>query len=92
MALSKTWDNEIVNDFNSTRFNADSPFNEGCMCLYEKEYDGKVNRDVAIFAKQNGRKEGFMYNNRLYIMILNPQEKHKSQYEANRQWIIKNVQ
>lgn len=91
MALSKTWDaNE--NAYANSRWDIiDSPFNHGCMCMYENSHDGKVNRDVAIFAKKNGRREGLLYNNRLYIGIANKQEKHVMQYEANRQWILCNV-
>lgn len=92
MGLSKTWDMNENAYYNSKWSTIQSPFNEGCMCIFEEKHDGKVNRDVAIFAKKNGRREGFLYNNRLYLSITNPQEKHKNQYEANRQWILKNVQ
>lgn len=78
--------------FNSRWNIIESPFNEGSMCMFEENWDGKVNRDVAVFAKKNGRREGLLYNNRLYIGIVNKQDKHKQQYEANRQWILKNVQ
>ena len=88
MALSKFWDNEIVNDFNSTRAASFSPFNDDCMCLFHKSFDGKVNRDVAIFAKQNGRKQGLLYNNRLYLSIIKPLDCHRNQYEANRRYIL----
>ncbi len=88
MALSKFWDNEIINDLNSTRVTLSSPFNNDCMCLFNKSFDGKVNRDVAIFAKQNGRKEGLLYNNRLYLSVVNPLDCHRNQYEANRRYIL----
>ena len=88
MPLSKFWDNEIVNDFNSSRVSSFSPFNNDCMCLFSKSFDGKVNRDVAVFAKQNGRKQGLLYNNRLYLSIINPLDCHRNQYEANRRYIL----
>ena len=90
MALSKHWDNEIINDFNSTR-NTSSIFNDDCMCMFSKLFDGKVNRDVAIFAKQNGCKEGPLYNNRLYILMYNQGKADsnvRAQYEANRRYIL----
>lgn len=90
MALSKYWDSSIQEDYKQSRQSlaSDSPFNNGAMCMFEKEWDGMVNRVVAIFAKENGRKEGLLYNNRLYLSIFNPQEKHKQQYAANRNWIL----
>lgn len=88
MALSKYWDNDIINDFNNSRLISYDPFNDDCMCMFSGSFDGRVNRDVAIFAKKNGRKEGLLYNNRLYVGVLNPLEFHKKQYEANRAWIL----
>lgn len=91
MSLSKNWDTN-ENAYSNSRWDAiNSTFNEGCMCIFENSCDGKVNRDVAIFAKENGRCKGLLYNNRLYIGVANKQEKHKIQYEANRQWIIRNI-
>ena len=92
MGLSKTWDMNENAYYNSRLNIIESPFNEGCMCMFEEKWGGKVNRDVAIFAKEKGRREGLLYNNRLYIGIANKKEKHKQQYEANRKWILKNVQ
>ena len=88
MALSKTWN---LND--NAYFDASdvSVYNEDCMCMFTNTFDGKVNRDVAIFAKKNGRREGLLYNNRLFIGIWNKQEMHKLQYEVNRQYILNNV-
>ena len=92
MALSKYWDNYIVNDFKNSRLSSYSPFNKDCMCIFSKSFDGKVNICVAIFAKKNGRKQGLLYNNRLYISVFNKLDCHKKQYEANRKWILNNVQ
>ena len=86
MALSKKWDLSD-NAYSNSKIGV-SPFNNGCMCMFEDKFDGRVNRCVAIFAKQNGRKQGLLYNNRLYLGVANPSEKEKKQYEANRLWIL----
>lgn len=91
MALSKHWDNDILNDFNNSRNLENSTFNEGFMCLFEDEFDGRVNRDIAIFAKENGRKEGLLYNNRAWLSVPRTEITDK-QYAANRSWILLNVQ
>ena len=88
MPLSKHWNNDIINDWNRARNLDHYPFNDDCMCMFTGRFDGRVNRCVAVFAKQNGNKEGLLYNNRLYLSILNKKECHKKQYEANRKWII----
>lgn len=91
MAFSKYWDNNILTDFNMSRKLSNSTFNNGFMCLFEKEFDGRVNRDIAVFAKKNGRKAGLLYNNRAWLSVKRT-EKTDKQYEANRIWIIRNVQ
>jgi hypothetical protein len=91
MALSITWNLNDNAYFGNRWDTVESPFNEGTMCIFEEKWDGKVNRDVAIFAKENGRREGLLYNNRLFFGILKPEQKHKDQYEANRNWIRKNI-
>ena len=91
MALSKHWDNDIANDFKASHKFVDSIFNDGFMCLFEKEFDGRGNRDIAVFAKKNGRKEGLLYNNKAYLSV-SRSEKTDKQYEANRKWILRNVQ
>lgn len=89
MSLSKKWDmNDNAYTNNSNTFN---PFNNGCMCMFEQSWDGKVNKDIAIYAKCNGSKEGLLYNNRLYLSIINPKKHNKQQYETNRKWIIDNI-
>ena len=91
MEISKKW--TIDNAYINNNYNCiDSPFNHGCMCVFENTSDGKVNHDVALFAKKNGKKEGLLYNNRLYISIANPQKKNRLQYEKNRDWIITNIE
>lgn len=86
MGLSKTWDNDILNDFNSSR-SLQSIFNDGVMCIYESKHDGKVNRCIAIYAKKHTRKEALLYNNRLYLSSAR-QQRNKEQYEANRKYIL----
>jgi hypothetical protein len=50
----------------------------------------KVDAMVADFTNRNGRKEGLLYNNRIFFGYANPSEEQKAQYEVNRTWILEN--
>lgn len=45
---------------------------------------------VMEYTKKNGRKEGLLYNNRIFFGYINPSQIRKDEYTVNRQWILDN--
>jgi hypothetical protein len=39
--------------------------------------------EMISYAKRNGKKEAFLYNNRIYSMYINPSQSVKAEYNAN---------
>lgn len=88
MQLSKKWnltDNIYYLNRNSI---VENPFNNGVMGLFEKQHDGRVNKCIVDYAKSHTRKETLLFNNRLYLGIINPKQVHNEQYETNRKYIL----
>lgn len=46
-----------------------------------------VDKNVILFAEKHGKKEAYLYNNRLFFGQINPTEKHKEQYNVNWNYI-----
>lgn len=51
-------------------------------------YNTDTEKLVLDYAKLHGKKEAFLYNNRLFFSIMNRNDLHKQQYSINRQLII----
>jgi hypothetical protein len=45
---------------------------------------------VIDYTRRNGRKEGLLYNNRIFFGYIRPSQKRKDEYEVNREWILAN--
>lgn len=47
----------------------------------------KVENHILEFASHHTKNETFLYNNRLFFGVVNPTEKHKTQYTVNWNYI-----
>lgn len=45
---------------------------------------------VMDYTERNGRREGLLYNNRIFFGYIKPSQLRKDEYEVNRQWILAN--
>ena len=91
---SKFWnmtDNVYVQSrMNQVSSNTDkTTFNDGVMCIFQSTFDGSVNGCIREYLKTHTRNETLGFNNKLFMSITNPTDKHKAQYNANRDWILK---
>ena len=43
---------------------------------------------IIDFVSSHSRSESLLYNNRCFMMYINPSQDHKDQYESNRQYIL----
>lgn len=46
---------------------------------------------VIEYTEKHGRKEGLLFNNRIYFSYINPTQQQKDEYEFNRTWILENI-
>lgn len=46
-----------------------------------------VSQDVIDYAKKYGKKEAYLYNNRLLAFYINPSELRKQEYNINHEYI-----
>ncbi len=51
----------------------------------------KVTPDIMVvdYTKKHGRREGLLYNNRIFFGYVNPSQQRKNEYDINREWILK---
>ena len=45
---------------------------------------------VMEYTEKHGRREGLLYNNRIFFSFINPSQKRKDEYNVNRSWILAN--
>lgn len=45
---------------------------------------------VMDYTQRNGRREGLLYNNRIFFGYINPSQQRKDEYDVNRTWILNN--
>lgn len=90
MPLSNKW-NMTDNVYTQSRMNQITilSYNNGVMGIFEKKHDFKVNKCIIDFAKCNNRSETLLFNNRLFLNIINPSDVQKQQYNTNREYILK---
>ena len=43
---------------------------------------------VIDYTIRNGRREGLLYNNRIFFGYINPSQQRKDEYDVNRTWIL----
>lgn len=48
----------------------------------------EVERHIIDYANSHNRSETLLYNNRCFMMYINPSVLRKDQYEENRLWIL----
>jgi len=46
-----------------------------------------VNPEVVKYAQKYGKKEAYLFNNRLFAMFINPSDLRKEEYSVNREYI-----
>lgn len=49
----------------------------------------QVNPEVINYAKKHGKKQAYLFNNRLFVMHINPSELRKKEYNINWEYINK---
>lgn len=47
----------------------------------------QVNPEVIAYAEKHGKKEAYLFNNRLLAYYINPSELRKSEYNVNHEYI-----
>jgi hypothetical protein len=45
---------------------------------------------VMEYTEKHGRREGLLYNNRIFFGYINPSQQRKDEYNVNRDWILAN--
>lgn len=45
---------------------------------------------IMEYTEKHGRREGLLYNNRIFFGYINPSQKRKDEYNVNRDWILAN--
>lgn len=46
-----------------------------------------INPEVIKYAEKYGKKEAYLFNNRLFVMWINPSELRKAEYNANWEYL-----
>lgn len=55
--------------------------------VLENKQTVTVNPEVIKYAEKYGKKEAYLFNNRLFAMYINPSDLRKAEYSVNREYI-----